>query len=252
MRQVRTDGLEKMENRRSSRKLTSRVSPTAAKRDVRARSGGKSAPVAKAKANKRLLEAAIGLCCRKGIAATSVDEIIDASGVARMTLYNRYGSKDALIHAALAHEASVWRAWFFTRLAETRGAPREKLLAFFDIMEEWFRRDDYLGCALMNAAMESRNTDEKLAEIIRNHKSHVLEQLRALVAAAGVEDVELLTQQFDLLMDGAIVKAAIKKTSAPAMEAKKIAAALLPEGERLRKHAADERCIRATIATQET
>ena len=79
----------------------------------------------------------------------------------------------------------------------------------------------------MNAAMESRNTDEKLAGIIRAHKSHVLEQLRALVQAAGADDVELLTQQLDLLMDGAIVKAAIKKIPAPALEARKIAERLL-------------------------
>jgi AcrR family transcriptional regulator len=210
-------------------KRKSRLSPTAAQRGDRTRPGPKKgAARAGAKAHARLLEATIGLCCRKGVAATSIDDIIEESGVARMTIYNRYGSKDALIHAALAHEASVWRAWFFTRLAETPGTPREKLLALFDIMDEWFRREDYLGCALMNAAMESRNADEKLAEIIRSHKSHVLEQVRALVYAAGVDDVELLTQQIDLLMDGAIIKSAIKKHPAPAQEARKIAETLLP------------------------
>jgi AcrR family transcriptional regulator len=208
----------------------SRLSPTAApKRDARRQPSGGAATATEAAAKTRLLEAAIGLCCRKGVASTSVDEIIEESGVARMTLYNRYGSKDALIHAALAHEASVWRAWFFTRLAETEGSPRDKLLALFDIMEEWFAREDYFGCALMNAAMESRQRDEKLGEIIRNHKSHVLEQLRALAAAAGVADVETTAQQLDLIMDGAIVKAAIKKTPTPAREAKAIVAALLSE-----------------------
>ena len=124
-----------MEKRVSAPKRRERrLSPTAAKRGGPARHEG--APPTGPKANARLLEAAIGLCCRKGIAATSVDEIIEASGVARMTLYNRYGSKDALIHAALAHEASVWRVWFFTRLAETAGTPREKLLALFDVMDD--------------------------------------------------------------------------------------------------------------------
>lgn len=203
------------------------LAPTAVKRGPRAKSGKKRAVPAKPRANTRLIEAALGLCCRKGIAATSVDEIIATSGVARMTLYNRYGSKDALIHAALAHEAGVWRAWFFKRLAQTPGTACEKLLALFDILDEWFRRDDYLGCALMNAALESRNTDEKLAEIIRNHKNYVMEQLRALIAAVGVDDVESLAQQLDLLMDGAIVKAAISKSPEPAKQAKQIVAVLL-------------------------
>ncbi len=219
-----------MEKSLSARRQSqSPLSPTTVKRGPRAKSGKKRAAPARPRANTRLIEATLALCCRKGIAATSVDEIITTSGVARMTLYNRYGSKDALIHAALAHEASVWRAWFFKRLAQTPGAAREKLLALFDILDEWFRRDDYLGCALMNAALESRNTDEKLAEIIRNHKNYIMEQLRALISAAGFDDVESLAQQFDLLMDGAIIKAAIKKSPEPAMEAKQIVAVLLKD-----------------------
>ncbi len=203
------------------------LSPTAVKRGPRAKSNKKRDAPARPRANTRLIEATLALCCRKGISATSVDEIIAMSGVARMTLYNRYGSKEALIHAALTHEASVWRAWFFKRLAQTPGTAHEKLLSLFDIFEEWFRREDYLGCALMNAALESRNTDEKLAAIIRDHKNYVMEQLRALIAAVDVDDVEPLAQQFDLLMDGAIVKAAITKSPAPAMEAKEIVAVLL-------------------------
>ena len=108
----RTIGLEKMENGLSDpQKRRSRLSPTAAERGGQARMRQKGATPTGPKANARLLEATIGLCCRKGVAATSVDEIIEESRVARMTLYNRYGSKDALIHAALAHEASTWRAW---------------------------------------------------------------------------------------------------------------------------------------------
>jgi len=205
----------------------SRVSPTAIRQRIGQQAPKAEAPTNDAGAKMRLIEAAITLCCRKGVAGTSVDEIVGESGVARMTLYNRYGSKDALIQAALAHEAGVWRAWFFTRLAETRGSPDERLFALFDILEEWFTREDYLGCALMNAAMESRQRDRKLDEIIHAHKSHLLDQLRALVAATGAVNVEEFAQQLDLLMDGAIVKAAIKRSPTPAREAKSIVKALL-------------------------
>ncbi|PWB84298.1 MAG: TetR/AcrR family transcriptional regulator [Methylocystaceae bacterium] len=203
-----------------------RLTPTAVGADKSASSrlvaGGEEAL-----ARARLIEATIRLCCRNGIAATSVNDIIQESGVARMTLYNRFGSKDALILAALEHETSVWRAWFFSRLAEIDGNARERLLGIFDILAEWFRRDDYLGCALMNAAIESRSRDHKLNELIASHKRRILEQMRALAAAADVDDVEMTAQQFDLLMDGAIVKAAIQRSAAPAIEAREIATALL-------------------------
>lgn len=175
----------------------------------------------------RLLEAAIRLFCRDGIGATGVNAIVAESGIARMTLYSHFGSKEGLALAALEHEAATWRAWFFTRLAETGGSARERLLAIFDILEEWFERDDYFGCALMNAVIEGRNRDEAILAVTRSHKRRVLEQLRALAAAAGAQNADEIAEQLDLLMDGAIVKSAIKRDARPAAEAKAVAAALL-------------------------
>ncbi|ACK51750.1 transcriptional regulator, TetR family [Methylocella silvestris BL2] len=174
-----------------------------------------------------LLEAAIRLFCRGGIGATSVDAVVAESGIARMTLYNHFGSKEGLVLAALQHEGAAWRTWFFTRLAEIGGPARARLIGVFDILEEWFVRDDYFGCAFMNAVLEARNQDGAVAAITFAHKAQVLEQLRALAAAAGAAEPDALAQQIDLVMDGAIVKALIKRSAQPALEAKIVAAALL-------------------------
>ncbi len=174
-----------------------------------------------------LLEAAIRLFCRHGIHATGIDAIITEAGVARMTVYNQFGSKEGLIAAALEHEGAAWRAWFFTRLAGIQGGARERLLGIFDVLEEWFSREDYFGCALMNAITEYRNQDEKIRSVTYAHKARVLEQIRALAVASGAPDPDALTGQIDLLMDGAIVKSLIKKSPVAAREAKAIAAALL-------------------------
>lgn len=209
----------------SAAKARRRLVPTAA-----TGSKQRGAETDGAAARKRLMEAAIRLCCRDGVGATSVDAIVEESGVARMTLYNKFGSKDSLVLAALEHEASVWRAWFFARLAQTDGSARDRLLGLFDILGEWFRRDDYFGCALMNAVIEGRNRDSALLELTRRHKRHVLEHIRALATAADVEDVDATTEQIDLLMDGAIVKAAIKRDASSAAEAKVLAFHMLNAG----------------------
>ena len=174
-----------------------------------------------------LLEAAIRLFCRFGIGATSIDAVVAESGIARMTLYNHFGSKEGLVLAALQHEGSAWRAWFFTRLAEIGGKAEDRLIGVFDILAEWFERADYFGCAFMNAILEARNQDETLLSITYAHKAQVLDQLRALAAAAGVPEPEEFAQQIDLLMDGAIVKALIKRSARPAREAKAIAKAMI-------------------------
>ncbi|MEJ0093940.1 MAG: TetR/AcrR family transcriptional regulator [Methylocella sp.] len=176
---------------------------------------------------KLLLEAAVRLFCRFGIGATSIDAVVAESGVARMTLYNHFGSKEGLVLAALQHEGAVWRAWFFARLAKIEGSAQDRLIGIFDVLAEWFVRDDYFGCAFMNAVLEARNQDEALRAITFAHKMRVLEQIRALAAAAGAIEPDALAQQIDLLMDGAIVKALIKRSVRPAREAKSIALALL-------------------------
>jgi len=106
------------------------------------------------------------------------------------------------------------------------GGPRERLLGIFDLLAEWFARDDYYGCAFMNAVAEHRNRDEALLQATLRHKSHVIEQIRAL-AAAGAADPGRVAGQIDLLMDGAIVKSMIKKNAGPAREAKEMAAMLM-------------------------
>ena len=90
----------------------------------------------------------------------SIDAVVAESGIARMTLYNHFGSKEGLVLAALQHEGSAWRAWFFTRLAEIGGNAEDRLIGVFDILAEWFERADYFGCAFMNAILEARNQDE--------------------------------------------------------------------------------------------
>lgn len=174
-----------------------------------------------------LLDAAIRLFCRRGIGATGIEAILGEAGVARMTIYNQFGSKEGLVVAALEHEGAAWRAWFFSRLAAIAGGPRERIVGIFDVLEEWFSRGDYFGCALMNAVVESRGGDSGIREVVLAHKAAVMVQLRAMTVAANVAEPAALAEQLDLLIDGAIVKSMIKKNPHAAREAKRIVRALL-------------------------
>ncbi|MEE8533082.1 MAG: helix-turn-helix domain-containing protein, partial [Alphaproteobacteria bacterium] len=48
-----------------------------------------------------LVDTALALFCRDGFHATGIDRILAESGVAKMTLYKHFKSKDELILAAL-------------------------------------------------------------------------------------------------------------------------------------------------------
>ena len=174
-----------------------------------------------------IIEAALRLFTRKGITATSIDDIIAEAGIARMTVYNHFQSKDRLVLEALEHEGVIWRRWFFAELARSSGAPRERLLSVFDIVRSWFERDDYFGCSFMNALLEQRMQNEAVLAATMVHKQPLLDQLEALAEASGARDPGEIAYQINLLMNGAIVNAVIERDVRSASSAKAIAASLL-------------------------
>lgn len=58
--------------------------------------------------NPELLEKALDLFLEKGFAGTSIDAICTAAGMAKRTVYARYGDKEALFKAALTRAIEDW------------------------------------------------------------------------------------------------------------------------------------------------
>lgn len=176
---------------------------------------------------QRLLSTATRLFCRDGILTTGVDRIVSESGAARGSLYRTFGSKSGLVAAALDREGDAWRQWLFDELDKIDRPPQEKLLALFDLLADWFRRDDYFGCLFMNATIETRNADPSVRQALKRHKDLVMQRVRELVTAAEARDPDQLVDQLDLLVDGAIVKAFISRDEHPARQAREAARLLL-------------------------
>ena len=105
---------------------------------------------------ERVLETAYELFSRHGTRAVGVDRIIAESGVAKMTLYRNFASKDDLILAFLERREERWTRGVAAG-RRSRAAPRrppQRLLAIFDVFGEWFARDDFEGCSFINVMLE--------------------------------------------------------------------------------------------------
>ena len=106
-------------------------------------------------ARERILTTAYGLFCRHGIGAVGVDTIIDQSGVAKMTLYRHFRSKDDLVLAVLERREELWtQGWLVAEVKRRASDPAERLLAIFDVFDGWFRRRSFEGCLFVNALLE--------------------------------------------------------------------------------------------------
>ena len=155
-------------------------------------------------AGERILATASTLFYERGIRAVGVDVIALEAGTTKKTLYDRFGSKDALVAAYLVKRADRWRAYLDTALGRTGATGSERALAVFAVAEEWAAANSR-GCAFVNAYAEIGGTDHPANTVIREDKSFMHDLFVRLVAEAGVDDADALGGQLHLLYEGAIV-----------------------------------------------
>lgn len=164
-------------------------------------------------AHERIVDAARDLFCRQGIHATGIDAILSAAGASKMTLYGKFGSKDALLREVLAREGAAWRDAFFAATQRDGDTAEAELRNVARALGQWFRGGRFYGCAFMNAIAEHDKAQDWLRDIARDHHGHVLRVLAERARVGGFAEPEVLARQILLLIDGAT--AALMVTNDP-------------------------------------
>ena len=178
-------------------------------------------------ARERILSTAYKLFCRHGIRAVGVDTIIEQSGVAKMSVYRHFRSKDDLVMAVMDRREMLWtRGWLQAEVERRAEDPAERLLAIFDVFDGWFHKRDFEGCLFINVLLEIDDRKHKVHQAGRDHLAKIRSFLRELAEAAGAADPDNLSRQWHILMKGSIVAAGEGDKDA-ARRAKEMGALLL-------------------------
>ena len=175
----------------------------------------------------RIMQAASTLFYQEGVQNVGIDRIITESGVAKMSLYNHFKSKDALIAAWLQQRDVNWRDWFQKTVEKQATAPAERLLAMFDVLEEWFSQPDFRGCAFINSSVELVDPEHPGYQVAIEHQQALYGYILHLVQAAELDHPNAVAEQLLLLVEGAIVVAMMRRSPAAAIHAKTAAAMLI-------------------------
>jgi AcrR family transcriptional regulator len=159
-------------------------------------------------ARDRILDTAYDLFSRHGIRAVGVDRIVAESGVAKMSLYRHFPSKDHLVLTFLQERERRWTNEWLRAEADSRGAtPAQRMLAIFDVFGDWFVLDDFEGCSFINVLLEFDDRDSAVRQASVEHLANIRGFLRELAAEAGASDPDALAAQWHILMKGSIVAA---------------------------------------------
>lgn len=179
-------------------------------------------------ARERLLGAASRLFYAQGMTGTGIHSITAEAGVAKMSLYNNFSSKEELMSAYIEARHDEWLALYQSRVAQAR-TPTERVLAVFDAYldhasvayEHGFR-----GCGLLNAAAElPAGAQGRVA--VREHKEQVEAILVEHLREAGVDDPGVLAEHLAFVLEGAMSRAGLEGDSRRLESARRIAASLL-------------------------
>ncbi len=163
------------------------------------------APSRSEAAREHALETASRLFYREGVRAIGMEQIVEASGIAKTTIYRHFATKDALVEAFLAREdEAFWRQWD-NAIEPFPTDARAALMALCDWIGGKVLKPGYRGCPQINVAAEFADPFHPARLVAKRHKAEMHRRLTELCRKLNVGDPVVVAMQIGLLFDGAFM-----------------------------------------------
>jgi len=173
---------------------------------------------------EKILEAARYLFNTKGFGATSINDLVDASGLQKGSIYFHFPGKDAIGLTVLEEASNSFMAFLADSL---RGDSPALCLENFlrNVMEKHLATGFVGGCIFGNTALEMGDSDKKYAEIIDQVFDQWIYMIEKLVVAAQKkgeirDDIagNALARNIVAVIEGGIMMSRVKKDEVPLRE----------------------------------
>ncbi|TYA71918.1 TetR/AcrR family transcriptional regulator [Seonamhaeicola marinus] len=130
----------------------------------------------------------------KGFNATSMQDIVDATGLNRSSIYNSFGSKHALFLQCLQAYQNKYNSLFSVELLKAAN-PLEAINFIFDLyLKEILKSNKDKGCMIVNCTSEMAYHDNAITTFLENNKNKMVGMLEDLVNK-GQEDGYINTEK---------------------------------------------------------
>jgi AcrR family transcriptional regulator len=180
---------------------------------------------------ERILAAASDLFLARGINATGVDTIVAEAGIAKMTLYKHFRTKEDLVLEVVSRRSRDFSEWLSARLEKSASNPSEKLQRLFDYVEEWLADPHCSGLPFLKACAEFPQHDSPVHRLSAELSREFRDYITGLAREAGIRAPEALGLQLAMLIEGAVLSEQFSENSG-ALEHARQAAHILIESAR--------------------
>ncbi|CAK7007275.1 TetR family transcriptional regulator [Kerstersia gyiorum] len=127
-----------------------------------------------------IADAAMRVFWLRGYAATSVQDLVEGTGLSRSSLYSTFENKQGLYQQALRRYEAVTTA--NVTLLSGPGAPKDLIRQFLmRIAEDELGDPQKRGCLVANATLELAGHDEAVAELVMHNFQRLQAALEKLI-----------------------------------------------------------------------
>ncbi|MEM7092564.1 MAG: TetR/AcrR family transcriptional regulator [Actinomycetota bacterium] len=132
-----------------------------------------------------VLDRAVEVFWLNGMAATSIEDLVQALGINRGSLYATFNSKEELYHRALDRYQDGFVVWL-QELMAADGRPLRSRLR--ELLVAAASQDDNRGCFMMNTATERNSVDDECRAVTSRSVQSMLDILGEAFAEAVALD----------------------------------------------------------------
>jgi len=162
------------------------------------------------------LDAAIRAFWQRGYSATSVNDLVAATGLSRGSIYATFGDKNDLFLACLSRYVELVGAPAREALRQPTGGVRERVLASFDvILERMADPGTPDGCLLAQTAAESGALEAGVQAAVQGLLDDQKAHMRASLTAGGDADPEQVESLATYLVTVAQAVAVMHRAGTP-------------------------------------
>lgn len=185
-----------------------------------------------------LIVTAFALFYEHSVHGVGINQILQASSVAKKTLYHHFASKDELVEAVVRYRDGVFFQWLSQQLShETAGLAG--IRALFMALDDWFNQRvphlcRFRGCFFINISAEFSEPTHAVHQLCAQHKLAIEGLIREQVAALGLPNTAVLrmTAAICLLKEGAIVSAQLRGDKQAALTALSLVEQLISDAKK--------------------
>jgi AcrR family transcriptional regulator len=153
----------------------------------------------------RLVSVATELFSRHGFRAVGVEQIVQETGVTKMTLYRHFASKDELGAACLRKLAEAERQLIASAMARHSDDPLQQIRAIVAAAAQRMAHSSYRGWPMTNAAVEIPDPVHPVRAVFEPFKAEIRHLLGDLAEKAGLNRPGKFADGLLMLLEGAAV-----------------------------------------------